>query len=351
MQGLNLFFIMKITQSDLHEIFFHNSNIEYANLIQQVEETLNCKLNVDQTNFVKRSFKSFKSNKDRWFTKKRIKLDYELYRRQLKRNLDEREEYLEIEEQPILEEMNLNSSSNKSSNISHRKVFDELSRKQQLERTKDIWSRLKLKAEEEEIEIVRLLGFLLTRCSSERETQIGKNIFEKKDVNLNSTIPVITALTIYSDCQLGRETYTKQRRLLAAVGHPIFPAWRNLRNLQEEITPPIQYLSSPNHGVYFPFLKSLEMTMVRILDDSNLEINQLYQHQLKLKYGFDGSGSHGIYRQKNNAQTNNMILTVMCPLKLTKIDSTADKIWEEISPNSPLTQRPLMLQLGKERES
>lgn len=134
-----------------------------------------------------------------------------MYRSQLKWNLDEKEEYMEIEELTILKGMGLNCSSNSRS--SYRKASVELSRKQQLERTKDIWSRLKLKAEKEEIDITRL-GFLLNRCSSE----IGKNIFENKDVNLNSMIPIVTALTIYSDCNLGTETYTKQRRLISSVG-------------------------------------------------------------------------------------------------------------------------------------
>lgn len=303
---------MKITQSNLHELFFHNSSLEYSTVIRKVEETFNCVLNDDvQMDFVKKSFKSYKLNKDRWFTKKRIKLDFDVYRSNFKRNLDEKEEYIEVEDSMVLDEV----VNNNNDSMSFRKRFDDLSRKQQLERTKDIWSRLKIKAEEEEIEITCLLGFLLTRCTSEKESQIGKHIFEKKDVDRKDTIiPTITALTIYSDCNLGRETYTKQRRLLAAVGHPIFPAWRKLRTLQQEITPLIKYLSSPNHGVYFPFLQSLEMTMVRILNGTSLEIHQLNQHKLKLKYGFDGSGSHGIYRQKNNVQTNNMILTVMCPL-------------------------------------
>ena len=67
--------------------------------------------------------------------------------------------------------------------------------------------------------------------------------------------------------------------------------------------------------------------------------------KLKMKYGFDGSRSHLIYRQKNNIKTNNMILTVFCPINISRSE---EKIWEEKSPNLPQTQRPLMLQLGKE---
>ena len=68
---------------------------------------------------------------------------------------------------------------------------------------------------------------------------------------------------------------------------------------------------------------------------------------MKLKYGFDGSGSHAIYNQKNNEETNNMILTVFCPLTL-GIHDDSKLIWEEECPNVANTQRPLMLQMGKE---
>ena len=69
---------------------------------------------------------------------------------------------------------------------------------------------------------------------------------------------------------------------------------------------------------------------------------------MKLKYGFDGSGNHAIYNQKNNEETNNMILTVFCPLGMYD-DNTL--IWEEECPNVSNTQRPLMLQMGKEGRS
>ena len=79
--------------------------------------------------------------------------------------------------------------------------------------------------------------------------------------------------------------------------------------------------------------------MIRVFGYGDFELQSPLN--LKMKYGFDGSGSHAIYRQKDNVQTNNMILTVFCPLELTTNDG--EKIWEEISPNVPQTQRPLML--------
>ena len=159
-------------------------------------------------------------------------------------------------------------------------------------------------------------------------------------------IPLITALTIYCDCNLGKETYTKQCRMLKSVGCLIFPSWQKVHNLQSSITPEILTLPAPYQGVYFPFLKALELTTVQLFE-AELEVETLGANlKLKMKYGFDGSGSHAIYNQKDNADTNNMILTVFCPLN---IKDDGDKlIWEEDSPNVAYTQRPLILQLGKE---
>ena len=67
---------------------------------------------------------------------------------------------------------------------------------------------------------------------------------------------------------------------------------------------------------------------------------------MDIKFGFDGSGNHAIYRQLNNEKTNNIIMTMFCPLAL-KSESGEAK-WSQKSPNSALTHRPLALQLGRE---
>ena len=67
-----------------------------------------------------------------------------------------------------------------------------------------------------------------------------------------------------------------------------------------------------------------------------------------MKFGFDGSGSHSIYNQLNNVQTNNIILTMFCPLAIENSDGIT--VWEQAAPNAPNTQRPLALQMGKESQ-
>ena len=217
-------------------------------------------------------------------------------------------------------------------------------RKQEIRRTEDIWNEVKKFSEKENIHASKVLGLLLTRCEDVNMKKIGRKIMDGED-EAEKEIPVVTALTIYCDCNLGRETCTKQRRLLKEAGFPIFPSWGKVRALQSEITPEVKTLLAPYQGVYFPFLKAVQQTTVRIMEYGNFEVESPLL-QMKIKYGFDGSGSHAIYNQKNNAETNNMVLSMFCPLDI-KVQN-GEVVWEEPAPNSPLSQRPLILQMGKE---
>ena len=67
---------------------------------------------------------------------------------------------------------------------------------------------------------------------------------------------------------------------------------------------------------------------------------------MNVKFGFDGSGSHAMYRLLNNGKTNNIIMSMFCPLSI--LSSDGEVCWTQESPNSALTHRPLSLQLGKE---
>ena len=67
---------------------------------------------------------------------------------------------------------------------------------------------------------------------------------------------------------------------------------------------------------------------------------------MKIKFSFDGSGNHSIYNQINNFQTNNIIMTMFCPLSIKTDDEST--VWSQDSPNDPFAQRPVCIQLGKE---
>ena len=67
---------------------------------------------------------------------------------------------------------------------------------------------------------------------------------------------------------------------------------------------------------------------------------------MKYKFGFDGSGGHAIFNQQKNEQTNNLILSMFCPLELKTDDSV--NVWIQSMPDTPKMQRSLMIQTGKE---
>ena len=91
----------------------------------------------------------------------------------------------------------------------------------------------------------------------------------------------------------------------------------------------------------------MQLTAERILEDvPGLYLSDSGHVTLNIKYGFDGSGSHAIYHQVNNESTNNIIMTMFCPLSI--LNKSGEIIWQQKSPNHPLIHRPLALQMGKE---
>ena len=192
----------------------------------------------------------------------------------------------------------------------------------------------------------RILGHLLTRCSNKKARDFGKELWSENDSAAADThIPIDTAMAVLVDSSLGRLTYTNQRKILKLTGHDILPPWINIRKEQSVISPEPERLPEPHIGVYLPFTKSMQLTAERIMDDipENVPASGVV---MNIKYGFDGSGSHAIYRQLNNERTNNIILTMFCPLRITS--ESGGTVWEQRSPSNPLTHRPLALQMGKE---
>jgi hypothetical protein len=89
-------------------------------------------------------------------------------------------------------------------------------------------------------------------------------------------------------------------------------------------------LEQPNLGVHFPFYEAIQTAMISLFGKKDYE-NVSPEMKLKMKYGFDGKRSHSIYRHNDSIGTNNIVLTVFCPLSITC--SKEEKVWEELSPN------------------
>ena len=225
-----------------------------------------------------------------------------------------------------------------------KKKLDELQRKQLIRRTDEIFNIVSEYANDEDLEIHRVLGLLLTRCEKKLHRDIGNklwlNDFDEK------ICPIENTLALYTDCGLGRATYRNQRKLLAVSGFPIFPSWDKLRNEQKHVTPEVKNLPEPHIGVYYELLPAVRLTADRILQDLCLESLSSTSLNMQMKFGFDGSGNHSIFNQLTSTDTHNMVLAAFCPLKMKSSDN--ELVWTEPSPNCAQSQRPLSLQLGKE---
>ena len=155
---------------------------------------------------------------------------------------------------------------------------------------------------------------------------------------------------IYNDCSLGRQSYNNIQNILQNnYKNEVLPPWKNLRTEQTEITPNVMDLPEPHAGKFFSMVTAVKLTLRRLLttfSDTQLSSLAIGCNTLALKWGADGSGNHQIYNQVNSAQTNNLILAMFCLLGIATQDGTV--VWKEKHPNSPLTQRAMCVQLGKE---
>ena len=237
-------------------------------LYERVEEYSNFRneLDKEQKEAIRKITKAFNRDKSRKFLAKRLKIDYE----ELQKKFSTSEVFkaeIEIEE----DEKDI------------RKTFQECSRRQKKRRTQKIWMMIEEFATKENISAKETLEFLQTRIGGSAEQS-------------NNEVSIEAALTLYLDCNLGRQTYNKQRKLLSAAGYKILPSWGKLRKYQEDMTPPVNHLPPPFDGVYFTLKEASVYTLERLKLAYN--INQKELLVVKTKYSFDGSGSHAIYHKK-----------------------------------------------------
>ena len=79
-------------------------------------------------------------------------------------------------------------------------------------------------------------------------------------------------LVVYNDSKLGRQTYTKQKKVLGSAGCGIFPSWHHLRKKQNEITTQVENLPLPFTGVYFSLSEVVKLTISRLLESITSDI-------------------------------------------------------------------------------
>ena len=145
-----------------------------------------------------------------------------------------------------------------------------------------------------------------------------------------------------ANCSLGCDTYSKLKQILEQQGHDILSPWIHIKAEQSKISPKPQPLPVPHEGVMLTYVESVSFTAQRIMEDMPISLipNPAI---MDIQFGFDGSGNYAIYQKINNEKTNNIIMTMFCPLAL-----KSEAKWSQQSPSSDLTHCPLALQLGRE---
>ena len=249
----------------------------------------------------------------------------------------------------VIDSEDFSSSSAENPSKKQRKSLDQLGDRHLKTRTDDLWRKVEAYAEENNETPLRIVALLLKKCKDKSARDFGDQIWAqpilKAAPHKPKTLPIDAAVAIMVDCQLGRDTYTKLRKIVTQQGHDIFPPWIHIRKRQMEISPKPQLLPEPHEGVQMTYSESMKITAQRIMED--IEPSLIPKSAvMNNKFGFDGSGSHAIYRQLENERTNNIIMSMFCPLSINS--ESGDLKWMQKSPNSALTHRPLALQLGKE---
>ena len=229
------------------------------------------------------------------------------------------------------------------------KSLDQLGNRQLKNRTDELWSKVQEYADENQETPLRILALLLKQCKDKNARDFGEQVWQQPTTSTapatEKFIAIDSAIAIMVDCSLGRDTYSKLSKILKQEGHHILPPWIYVRNMQAKISPEPIPLPHPHVGVRFSFEKCMQLTANRILE--GIPPSKVPNPAvMNIKYGFDGSGSHAIYKQLKNANTNNIIMSMFCPLNIS-LESGA-LVWEQKSPNSALTHRPVALQMGKE---
>ena len=226
-----------------------------------------------------------------------------------------------------------------------------VSTKQQKRRLDPAYEEFCETAESEGITPTQLAGLFISRYSWMNDrtmTDLGERLAYGKGVQ-PSKLSTESAALIMADAEIGKSAYCKIASILKREGFDILPGYADVSQFNKKVTPVAKALQQPHTGIEFPLYPAVKMSFERTLLLIPDKLDSIVSSGLikySIKAGFDGSGSHSIFNQKGNMETNNIIMTMMCPLSIQTEDNVI--LWKEENPESSNTHRPLALQLGKE---
>ncbi|KAI6659011.1 hypothetical protein LOD99_14687 [Oopsacas minuta] len=242
--------------------------------------------------------------------------------------------------------------------VSHRKHLDDLSLQQQRIRLSSLLECIKSLSVIEnttEISIAALSLQLLANEENNRQVAtVAKEIIVSGGFcNLsNKHVPVDKALFLLDLLEVGRRKYTQLRQTLLP-DNIHFPSYSKLANLRDVMISGSSITLYPNPakpiGIHAPYFLQVQKTLERILSMVDRPTSEEFPLTFKIADGLDGSGCHTIYNQQTtNTFTKNFIPFRFKPISIHTVTNRI--VWQNKSPNSPFSQRPIFLCAATECE-
>ena len=313
------------TERDLFSLIEKNRIEQEADFFKIISPS--AKLKPDQKEVLRNVLKKFNRIKKTHFTSKKRKIDYDFLV-----NIGSGEIVLVIEQ----EDDNVSQSGDMSNSTtpSRRKNWEDLSKRHKDRLIAPLLQTIQELAMDVNTDTGTICQFLASKCELKSE----------------KCLPTEAAAAMISDGKFGRATYRSQRKLFIANGINILPSWNEIRELRVKISPQLIRLEPPLVGVMCSLTEAITLTISQLLKLDSFELPTAAENFcLNIKFGFDGSGGHAIFNQVGNSSSNNMIMAMFCPLSISNQDGT-NIFWQQRAPNSEFSQRPLLIEMGKESE-
>lgn len=185
----------------------------------------------------------------------------------------------------------------------------------------------------------------------------------KKEPSLSNirTYTANAALALILDCKLTKDQYIQLRNGARVRNINLYPAYNTILEAKKQCYPDEQAVTITETMAEVKLQKLLDITTERlcsvqnevILDVLNKRNDCLFQ--ITYKWGFDGSSSHSLYKQKFvedlDATDSDIFLSSIVPLKMTaKTDFSEDIVWQNPRTSSTKYCRPIKLQFLKESD-
>ena len=214
-------------------------------------------------------------------------------------------------------------------------------------RISKILNFLEAQAARNRVTLNELLGLITKQANyitDRRSSKIGLELQTGRS-KTELTLAQCSYLVLY--LKLERNGYERLKKVITSQNnYIIFQTWKNVRIFQNSRAPAI--LDSPHQtGVKFDFVQALELSAKQLLEIHADESTKL-KLTMCIKDGVDGSGSHAIYHQQSNEQTQNMIMYMFCVMRLCEQGPDGRTLYQEDKCGSPHALRPLFYVMGKE---